>query len=347
MSAALALVLAQTLCAARADAPLEVGTPGTFRALFLEQPLGDARGPAGPELAVRWTLANDWSVPTVLARGGQLVQLQNDEQVDALSLRVRAPWSTQGFAARLSSELALSAEVHWGGWSDRLVEGWHALAGYGNFEREHFPRNAVNVVLAEQGGRALVDLHGPVATMGLTARQQLLLAAGHAGAVAARLDLAAPTGPVSRLGHRGGAGLALLASSAATNSLTVHAQAAAALAPELPEAFALQPRRVQASFDASLALRVRSAVLLVEDRLVSPLFAAGWRALAANPDEVLPTATFAALRWNNQLSFGIRWRAATLWLSEDFTPGHVETTGAGWFYNSNAPDLVLGLELRG
>jgi len=35
----------------------------------------------------------------------------------------------------------------------------------------------------------------------------------------------------------------------------------------------------------------------------------------------------------------------TVWFSEDFTPGRRPEVGWRWFYDTNAPDLVLGVAI--
>jgi hypothetical protein len=45
------------------------------------------------------------------------------------------------------------------------------------------------------------------------------------------------------------------------------------------------------------------------------------------------------------VSVGLRWRELTAFLSEDFTPGHrlAADKDPPWFYESNAPDVVVGV----
>jgi hypothetical protein len=46
------------------------------------------------------------------------------------------------------------------------------------------------------------------------------------------------------------------------------------------------------------------------------------------------------------VSGGVRWRELTAFFSEDFTPGGrhpADPAAAAWFYESNAPDVVVGI----
>ena len=355
---ALLLVLALAgRAAALSDAPLSLGTPGTFRALFLEMPLADARGAGAGRLEVRWWMANDWSTPTRLVRGSHVVLIQDDAQADVLQLAATAPWSrftTAPFAARVESTAELRLTERWGGWSDTPIEKWHGLIGSTNFQRQLYRRDAVRLRLAEEGGTELVGVNHPQAALGdLALRTQVRLGEGTAAAgepppwaVALRADLKLPTGRLGALGGSGGvdAGLGLAATWAPATWSTVHALAAVRLDSPLPHHFPLQPETVQWNADLSWVVRVAGRVALVlEDRLCSALFRGGW-AIAPATAEPQPSAYYALFRPHNQISGGVRVDQLTVFFSEDFTPGHrvAGDTGPRWFYDSNEPDVVLG-----
>src|SRR5512144_890515 len=121
----LALLARAAAALAVSDGPIGIGTPGTFRTLFLEMPLSDARPVSGAaRIDVRWWLANDWSVPTRLSRGDQVVLVQQDEQADVLQLSVTVPWSRFGaesWLARWQTTAELRLVEHWGGWTDQPI----------------------------------------------------------------------------------------------------------------------------------------------------------------------------------------------------------------------------------
>src|SRR5205823_1816974 len=75
-----------------AGGPLGLRTQGPLRELFLDVTGADARPIERPELDVRWSLANTWNEPMTLQRGAQLAEQFLDEEADALTLRLRAPW---------------------------------------------------------------------------------------------------------------------------------------------------------------------------------------------------------------------------------------------------------------
>ena len=360
----LALLLAAPAMggAAPSDAPLGVLTPGTFRSLFLDLPLADARGAAAPALDVRWWLANDWSRPTELQRGGRSVMVQDDVQTDALQLSLTLPWRRLldgPLARRLTTTVEARLLERWGGWTDRPIEAWHSLVGSWNFQRELYPRDAINVVLAEPGGRTLADIHSPRFAVGdLALRTALRLAGPEPGedgeapwAIALRLDLKVPLGSVSSLGGSGGfdAGAGLAASAALLPWLTGHGLVSLRTVSDLPGGFPLQPRRFQAGLDLSLVARVGAHVaLLLEDRLSTPLVEDGW-SLPPGTLEPEATAVYALTKARNQISGGVRIGSVTIFLQEDFTIGPRLPTdpGPSWFYDSNDPDLVLGLAWAG
>lgn len=349
---------ASPVVAAAPDAPLGVATPGPFRGLFLDLPLADAGAPAALAIDVRWWLANDWSKPTVVSRDGRTVRLQGDAQYDTLQVAVTVPWRRflrAPFARRLSTTVEAHASVIWGGWTDGLIEDWHRLIGSSNFQRQLSPRDRVHLRLSEDGGPTLADVHSAGVVLGdLVVRNQLVLVgvepgpsgAPPRGAIAVRLDLKLPTGPLHRLGGSGGADAGLgLAGTVRAGPLTVHALASARVVSGLPQGFALQPRRLQAGGDLSLVLRVgRRVALLLEDRLSTPLMRSGWR-LPANETQPEATTWYALFRAHNQVSGGVRIGEVTVFLSEDFTPGGriASDPGPRWFYDSNAPDIVIGV----
>jgi hypothetical protein len=339
----------------RPDRPLGLITPGPWRGLFLDLPLADTRPGAQPALTVRWWMANSWSTPTLLHRGGRSVEVQQDEQADVLELTAQLSWDRllgEGpVASRLSTAVAWRLTQHWGGWSDRLIEAWHQLGNYNGFERSSHPRDAVRLTLREPGGATAVALTGPRLAPGdVTLRSSFRLLEGETGhgpwALVARLDLKAPTGRLADAAGSGGAdlGLAIAASGPLTGWLTAHAQLTTARLSPLPSALPLQPERWQAGAEVSLAAALpRGWVLLAESRLLSPLFAGRW-----SLGEVAPTqadAVTAITRWQNQFSLGARKGPVTVWISEDFTPGRRPEVGWRWFYDSNAPDLVLGVAI--
>jgi len=339
--------------------PLGVRTQGTLRELFLDMPLADARAGDAPELELRWSMANEWSAPTLLGRGGRQVELQTDEQADALGVTLRLPWRRvleRPWAARLWTEVEARLTLHWGGWSDGPIDAWHGVA-FTSFGRESFPRGAVGLLLREPGRAASVDLHSASLALGdVAVRTQFLLAEGGESprgrgarwGVSARLDLKLPTGRLDRLGGSGGfdAGLGLLGTAEILSWLTGHGMMALSAWSGLPD-LPLQPRRWHGTFEISLAATAGQWVFLLEDRLLTPAFEPGWHVVEPQGTSGLhASAAFATLRPHNQVTLGVRHGAFTFWLSEDFTPGPNFSGGAGWFYDSNAPDVTLGLAWR-
>lgn len=360
MAAACAAGLARA--APAPDRPLGVGTPGTFRALFLDMVLSDARPAPAPTWELRGWTANDWSTLTRLERGGRAVELQHDEQADVLTLTVAAPWARfwPGWsgADRLETDLEARLVHHGGGFTDRPIEGWHHLVGANNFARAQHPRDAVNLVLREPGGATLVELGSARLAAGdLVVRQKVILGQAAVGppgeavawALALRLDAKLPTGRLARAGGSQGfdGGIGLQGSAALSPWLTGHALLSLRRIARLPGAFPLQPRRWQPGAELSLAARAGAFTVLLESRLLGPLFEGGWQAVVGSAREMSPTASYSALRAHNQISGGVRWRALTVYLGEDFTPGHATNGGPTWFYDSNAPDVLLGLSVAG
>lgn len=355
----LALLARAAPAAAVPDGPLGVGTPGTFRGLFLEMPVSDAHvTPGAGKLEARWWLANDWSVPTRLSKGARVVWVQQDEQADVLQLSATVPWSRFGRESWLG-RWQTSAEVriieHWGGWTDQLIERWHGLIGTWNFQREFYRRNAVHLRLAEEGGTTLAELrHAQAALSDLALRTQGRLAQAAPRldgtipwAVALRADLKLPTGRLALLGGSGGidAGLGLSSTLAPVPWFTLHGQGAVRLVSPLPHGFPLQPETLQWGLDVSAVVRIKDRVALIaEDRLSSRLFRGGW-GLAPGEKEPEATAYYGLFRAYNQISGGLRIGEATIFFSEDFTPGKrlPNDPGPRWFYNSNSPDVMMGL----
>jgi hypothetical protein len=352
-----AILLSASGARAATDAPLGVTTPGPFRGLFLDLPLADAGPRLRTGLDLRWSLANEWSKPTAVTRGGRTVRLQEDAQADVVQASLTLPlrrFTAAPFARRLSTTLELRAVALWGGWTDRPIEGWHGLVQSWNFERQLYPRDDVNVSLAEDGGRTFGDVRSERVALGdLAVRTQLVLVGASPeddtppprAAVALRLDVKLPTGDRGRFGGSGrpDAGLGLAATVRAS-WLTAHALADVRVIADLPGGLALQPRRFQGGLDVSLVARVLGLALVLEDRISSPLMEAGWK-LPADQLEPEATAWYALFRAHNQVSGGIRAGDVTVFFSEDFTIGWrlPNDPGPRWFYDSNAPDVVVGL----
>jgi hypothetical protein len=365
---ALTLALFAASGSARADppavtAPLGGGTPGPIRQLFLDPTLTDARAVGSRSLALRLETANSWSVPSVVTRGGHAVAVQLDVQADGLLLAARVPWSALGggsgsWHARVATTLRWRLTGFWGGFEDGGIEAWHHLVGAYNFQRNRHPRDRVNLRLAEQGATAFDLDSGRVAAGDLVVGTQVLLASGGASRVAdaaarepawgisARLDLKAPTGSLARAGGSGGvdAGLALLASTELASWAVLHGMVFGSVVSPLASPVALQPRRFHAGLDVSLVLLAGRWAFIVEDRILSPLLESGWTVLDGGDDRIYISSPAAALfRTHNQFSVGLRRGPVTLALSEDFTPGPNPRGAWKWFYNSNAPDVVLAL----
>jgi hypothetical protein len=361
-AAAALLAVAPATGAAPAQGPLEVRTPGTLRDLFLDMVLWDAREVSAPRLQVAWALANDWSAPTLLTRGIDTAFLQLDEQADSLTAQVRIPWGAVAgapegsFLRRLSSALEVRGTVHWGGWTDAIIEGWHRALNYNRFDRDQFPRNEVHVTIANPNQPGPVRLTGTTVAFGdLVLRNQLLLWQGaeplvegppaRAG-VSLRLDVKAPTGSLARMGGSGGwdLGLGLAGTWQATSWLVGHAMVSGSLWTGNLGGLAMAPRRWHASLELSLVFLVGEVALFVEDRWATPVFESGWEWVDVSQGWVLQsTAWPAAQRAQNQITLGVRWGPLSFWLMEDFTLGYMPKQGAQWFYNTNAPDLALGL----
>ena len=366
----LALAAATAVAPVRADppalaAPTGVTTPGPIRQLFLDPVLADARAVGSAALSVRLETTNNWSVPTFLERGGRRVEVQTDDQSDALVLAVRLPWSMTGGGAgwrgRFATTLGWRVTAFWGGFEDGGIEAWHHLIASTNFMRDRFGRDRIRLRLAELGGTAALDVNsGRISPGDLVVGTQALLASGGASrldgaapgdpswGVAARLDLKLPTGALSRAGGSGGtdAGLSILATFEAAPWLVLHGRVSGTVVSPLSSAVPLQPNRLQAGAEVSAVFLAGRWAFVIEDRVLSPLFGGDWNVLDGGNDQVRVASAAAQLFWvHNQITGAIRYGPAALSFSEDFTPGPNRYGKMKWFYDTNAPDLVLAFSL--
>jgi hypothetical protein len=190
-------------------------------------------------------------------------------------------------ARRLATAAAWRVTVHWGGWSDGLIEGWHQLFRLNSFARPTSPRDAVHLTLREPGGAVALALAGPGASAGdVVLRTSARVLEGEAWALAVRLDLKVPTGRLAEAGGSGGfdAGLALAVSGAFTGWLTGHAQLSLARLSPLASALPLQPNPWQLGAEVGLVASLPGGfALLAESRVLSTLFAPGGRADRRHP----------------------------------------------------------------
>ncbi len=341
--------------------PLGVGTPGPVRQLFLDPVLADARAVTRPALSARLDLANSWSVPTVLVRGGQLASAQLDAESEALVIGARLPWALllgtgEGWRGRFASTLSWRATVFWGGFTDGGIEAWHHLIRSYNFRRQRNPPDRLRLRLGDLGGAPALALGSATFAVGdaVVGTQALLLQGGAsaleagvpAWGVAARLDVKLPLGALSRAGGSGGvdAALSILGSAEAARWLVLHGRLSAGVVSPLGAAIALQPRRLQTSAEVSAVATWAGWSLVLEDRLVSPLLEDGWQVVDGGDNDLFVSSAGAALlRWHNQIAVGLRRGGVTLAFGEDFTPGPNPRGSMRWFYNSNAPDVLLTL----
>jgi hypothetical protein len=279
------------------------------------------------------------------------VDVQNDEQADRIELRGRIPWTRLGargwLGERLDTTLAWSATQHWGGYTDGMIEAWHRFGGFNKFGRPRYPKDAVSIHLGVPGGPRLVDLdHSRFAVGDLVARTSLRVLEGERAAgpwaVALRLDLKAPIGRPGDAGGSGNpdAGLALSGSVPLLSWLTLHAQGAVRRVGPLSSDVPLRLRPWQYGMEVSLVAWRGDWSFALESRWVSALFEHGWKELSV-PQQ--GDAVTALTYGQNQITGGLRWRAATLWFSEDWTPGNRREVGWRRFYNTNSPDIVIGL----
>jgi hypothetical protein len=364
MLALMLLASGGTAAASPAQGPLGVRTPGTLRDLFLDVVQWDARAVPALRLDVGWSMANDWSTPTTLARDGQPVQVRLDEQSDSLTASLRVPWgvvlgSPDGsFLRRLASALEIRGTLHWGGWSDGVIDLWHRMFAYNDFARPAFPSNEIHLALHPSFRTTPVQIDQATFAFGdVVLRNQLLLWQGgdplrdgmdaRAG-VSLRLDLKVPTGSLPRMGGSGGwdVGLGVAGTWQATSWLVGHAIVSGSYWSPIPGTLPLQPRAWQASAGISLVVLLGEFSILLEDRWSSAPFEYGWGYVEVNPEwNLQSSATTAVTLSQNQITGGVRWGPLTFWFQEDFTVGHVPGLGPRWFYDSNAPDVALGLTL--
>jgi Protein of unknown function (DUF3187) len=347
--AILLLLLASAAARAQSRAPLGVRTQGPLRELFLDMTLADARGVPAPELDVRYAIANTWNEPMTLHAGIFTASQELDEQADSLAVRLRLPWSRvlgPGFA-RLSTTVEERVTLHWGGYTDRPIEGWHAFSGAFNFRRAAYPRNELHLSFGDDRGTAFsIDGGSALAIGDLVLRNQLTLAEAPGWGVAARLDLKLPIGSLTRAGGSGGfdAGAGLLATFEPLDWLTLHGLLATSAFSELSCTCALQPKTWHFTAELSAAASWGGTTFLVEDRALSPLFPGGWTREARNGDDgLLSSGLYADFRVHNQVTFAVRRSRFTVWFSEDFTPGPNPHSTLKWAWSSNAPDAVFGV----
>lgn len=362
---AAAWLLPAVAVAAPAQGPLGLRTPGTVRDLFLDVVLWDARAVEAPRLELCWAMANDWSTPTRLERGTESAVVWLDEQADSLSASIRIPWGVVAgapegsFARRLASALELRATLHWGGWSDAPIEAWHGLVRYYGFARKSYPRDAVNLELRAPAVGTLARVEAPTLAVGdVVLRNQVLLWEGgeplasgsraRAG-VSLRLDVKAPLGRTYQMGGSGGwdAGVGLAGTWQAPPWLVGHALAAASWWSGFSAAFPLQPLSWHGSLEASLVFLVGEWSFILEDRFLTKAFGPGWTVADEGPGGTLQSsASHALFRPQNQIALGARIGPVTFWFAEDFVIGSNPIAGtADWFYDTNAPDVAVGLSL--
>ena len=354
--------------------PLGLRTQGTLRELFLDVTAADARSEGTYLLDVRYSIANDWGVPTALQRGGTTLVYQLDEQADSLNIALRVPWSRlfgpgpwlpagRPLFERISTTFELRGTLHWGGWTDAPIEAWHEVSGAFNFDRDTFPRNRIGLYLGNLDGAAFDVQSARLAFGDIVVRNQVTLFEGGysagalapsgelrpARALAARIDVKLPTGSLASVGGSGGfdAGVALLGTAEVAWWLTVHGLASLAYTSNWSTNLELQPKPWHGTAEVSLVAAIAGWAFIVEDRVVTPLLMPGWsREEAGGNDGLLASSYFGSFRAHNQLSFALRRGRFSFWLSEDFTPGANPRSNLKWLYNSNAPDVVLGLAYR-
>lgn len=344
--------------------PLGVRTPGTLRDLFLDVVQWDAREVTALRVDVGWSMANDWSTPTTLTRDGQVVEVRLDEQSDSLTAAFRLPWglvlgATEGsFARRLATAIELRGTWHWGGWSDAAIEAWHHVFSFNDFARPTLPRNQTHVELRRPLSNAPVSIQGSTFAFGdVVLRNQLLLWQGgeplRAGpdaraGVSLRLDVKAPTGSLSRMGGSGGwdVGLGMEGTWQATSWLVGHAIVAGSFWSGMSGGLPLQPRAWHGSVGLSLVAMVGEWSFVLEDRWATAPFQAGWTFVETNPEWNMQSSAYTAVTHpQNQITGSVRWGPLAFWFMEDFSPGQVPGLGPKWFYDTNAPDLAIGLTL--
>jgi hypothetical protein len=345
----LASLLASTAAIAQSRAPLGLRTQGPLRELFLDLTGADARSLAAPELDVRYSIANTWNEPMLLTDGSRTATQELDEQADSIAVRVRAPWSRFFGPAlrRFSTALEARATLHWGGYTDPVIEAWHSVSGAFNFRRDFYAQDELHLRFSDTGGQAFnLSGHGRFAFGDLVLRNQLTLLEAPDWGVAARLDVKLPTGSLGQAGGSGGfdVGTALLGTIEPLDWLTFHGLIGMSAFSELACTCALQPKTWHFTAEISAAASWGMTTFLIEDRVLSPLFPGGWSRDPANGDDgLLASGVFADFRSHNQLSFAVRRGRFTVWFSEDVTPGSNPRSTLKWIYSSNAPDVVFGV----
>src|SRR5882672_11506205 len=212
------------------------------------------------------------------------VSQELDEHADSIALRMRLPWSrTLGPAfARVSTTVEGRITLHWGGYTDRPIERWHALSGAFNYRRDAHPRNELHLLFRDGGGSAFALNGGPALALGdLVLRNQVTLAEAANWGFAARLDLKLLLGSLGSAGGSGGfdAGAGLLGTFEPTGWLTLHGLLALSAWSELACTCSLQPKTWH--FTAELC-----GGLLGRDHLPDR----GSRAVAALPRRLEPRA---------------------------------------------------------
>src|SRR5712664_2989858 len=183
-----------------AGGPLGLRTQGPLRELFLDITGADARPIERADFDIRWSVANTWNEQMSLQRGDARATQLLDEQADALTLRLRAPW--RDFPG-IWTAIEWKITEHWGGWSDTPIESWHSLVGAFNYQRSQFPRNRVRLIYSDSGGTAFDIRSATLAPGDLTARTQVALIEAPV-ALAARFDFKIPIGSLSAAGGSGG-----------------------------------------------------------------------------------------------------------------------------------------------
>ena len=264
------------------------------------------------------------------------------------------------FLHRLATALEIRGTLHWGGWSDGVIDAWHQVFAYNDFARPAFPSNEIHLALHPPFRSTPVQIDQATFAFGdVVLRNQLLLWQGgdplrdgpdaRAG-VSLRLDLKIPTGSLPRMGGSGGwdVGLGLLGTWQATSWLVGHAIVSGSLL--------VAHARGSAAAAARLAGQRRALARGPAGRLVdrpggplvrAPPFQYGWGFVEVNPEWNLQSSATTAVT----LSAEPDHRRGALGAAHLLVPGglHRRDTcpglGPSWFYDSNAPDVAMGLTL--
>ncbi len=254
-----------------------------------------------------------------------------------------------------ATALELRGTWHWGGWSDAAADAWHRALSFDDFARPAFPSDQVRLQMQGLDAPSPVDIQSATFAFGdVVIRNQLLLweggeplAAGPAAraGVSLRVDVKVPSGSPSRMGGSGGwdVGLGLEGTWQATSWLVGHAIASGSYWSELPGGLPLRPRPLHASVGLSLVALAGEWSFVLENRWSTAAFRAGWAFVEANPAWNVQSSAYAAVAMpQNQITGGVRRGPLTFWVMEDFCPGRLPGL-RGWFYDTNAPDLAIGL----